>query len=774
MRSAANPACKNAVQQKTTAATRFTPRALSLPSVARGPGQPVDSPVPGGGGLPVRIDNAAGLTAVAFDLAFDPMLLTVRGITGGAALPAGWTATLTALAAGRVRVALTGGTPLAAGPLTLASLTADVPAAAPYGAGHVLRVENVSLDGGAVAGVGAGAVHAVVFAGDATGDRTYGALDAAYIARAALGHDTGFDSAAWLAPRILADVTGDGTVSTYDASVVARKAVGLPQPEIPDLPPGSGGGGAAHDGPAPLAISVPSLTARPGAFVTVPVAVSGDIAGAMAGDLTIAYDPRLGLTDADVVAAGLTRGWFAVASADPTTGVARAAVFSADPIAGQPGGGTLLELRFSVPTTLAHGSVAPVSATASLDEGRIATTAQAGAVTVDAVRPVASGGGLVLDAGAPRLVVQFTEGVGPSLAPDDFRIVDRDTGTVMSPELLRVTYDPLTNRADVTYAGAGNVFPDGNYRVVLSAGAVSDLAGNATDADLTADFFLLAGDADGDRTVGLNDLVSLSNHFGSQTGQTWADGDFDGNGEVGLNDLVILSNRYGSELAPPDAPALPAADYSADRAAADLPASREELDRSGGVGNVDNLVEPARDEPDPPAGAPAAQDTSPASASDIALVTAPPARPDPPPAPRVSSTAVHDVQPPAPRPVALQQGGALRRATPAPPEIERPADDARRAPAAHFHALAVVRPRAGHSTAVESPPPRRATPNFGVTTPPRPPAPLVELRASPPRSWSTLAVGDEVLLDEKPVTLAQRQGVYSVVRIARRGPNRHC
>ncbi|HSI33979.1 MAG TPA: PEP-CTERM sorting domain-containing protein, partial [Tepidisphaeraceae bacterium] len=75
----------------------------------------------------------------------------------------------------------------------------------------------------------------------------------------------------------------------------------------------------------------------------------------------------------------------------------------------------------------------------------------------------------------------------------------------------------------------------------------------------------LAGDADLNGEVGLNDLVRLANHYGSPTAVGWYDGDFDYNGEVGLNDLVQLSNNYGSTLA---GPAGPAPDFAADWALA--------------------------------------------------------------------------------------------------------------------------------------------------------------------------------------------------------------
>ncbi|HYE19980.1 MAG TPA: autotransporter-associated beta strand repeat-containing protein [Tepidisphaeraceae bacterium] len=73
----------------------------------------------------------------------------------------------------------------------------------------------------------------------------------------------------------------------------------------------------------------------------------------------------------------------------------------------------------------------------------------------------------------------------------------------------------------------------------------------------------LAGDADMNGVVGLNDLVRLANHYGS-AGE-WFTGDFDYNGAVGLNDLVQLANNYGATLA---GPTTPAPDFAADWALA--------------------------------------------------------------------------------------------------------------------------------------------------------------------------------------------------------------
>ncbi|HYE18832.1 MAG TPA: autotransporter-associated beta strand repeat-containing protein [Tepidisphaeraceae bacterium] len=73
----------------------------------------------------------------------------------------------------------------------------------------------------------------------------------------------------------------------------------------------------------------------------------------------------------------------------------------------------------------------------------------------------------------------------------------------------------------------------------------------------------LAGDADLNGVVGLNDLVRLANHYG--TAGEWFAGDFDYNGQIGLNDLVQLANNYGQSMA---ALGGPAPDFAADWALA--------------------------------------------------------------------------------------------------------------------------------------------------------------------------------------------------------------
>ncbi len=89
------------------------------------------------------------------------------------------------------------------------------------------------------------------------------------------------------------------------------------------------------------------------------------------------------------------------------------------------------------------------------------------------------------------------------------------------------------------------------------SGAQTGSFGSATvDSTSILARWTIAGDADLDGGVGLNDLLSLANHYGT-SGATWSSGDFDYDGLVGLNDLLILANHYGNAVAAPTPGAFP-------------------------------------------------------------------------------------------------------------------------------------------------------------------------------------------------------------------------
>jgi hypothetical protein len=141
------------------------------------------------------------------------------------------------------------------------------------------------------------------------------------------------------------------------------------------------------------------------------------------------------------------------------------------------------------------------------------------------------------------LMLQFSEDIGTGLTASDLRI-DNLSDPGVTPT-ISTTYDPTTRRATMRFAPG--ILPDGNYRVTLVAGGVSDAAGNPAALSMF-DFFVLAGDANRDRKVDFLDLVILAQNYGAG-GQTFASGDFNYDGDADFEDLVVLAQRYGTSLA---------------------------------------------------------------------------------------------------------------------------------------------------------------------------------------------------------------------------------
>ena len=226
-------------------------RTLQIPDLVRGPRQQVDFHA--SGGIPVSIDDAEGVTDFSLTFLYDPAVLHVSG--GGPApdLPLAWQVVVDTSVPGSAAITAHGPA-LAAGPLDLVVLAADVPSAAPYGKSRVLSLSGVSLNGGLLAAQGDEAMFSTTYFGDVTGNGTYSGLDAAYIARISVGLDNGFSAFLLTDPRVIADVTGNDELTSLDAAYVARKGVGLPVDAIPDLP------GASPAGPQTIR---PALHVQP-------------------------------------------------------------------------------------------------------------------------------------------------------------------------------------------------------------------------------------------------------------------------------------------------------------------------------------------------------------------------------------------------------------------------------------------------------------------------------------------------------------------------------
>jgi ELWxxDGT repeat protein len=170
----------------------------------------------------------------------------------------------------------------------------------------------------------------------------------------------------------------------------------------------------------------------------------------------------------------------------------------------------------------------------------------------EAVKPTVVGAQFTRVGGKAAVVVDFTEDVSGSLAVADLVVMNLTTGQALDPAAFTLTYDAGNNRA--TFTLGGGVLGDGTYRATLAAGAVRDASDNPLAADGTLDFFVLAGDANGDRVVNFNDLLVLARNYNT-AGAGWADGDFNGDGVVNFNDLLMLARNYNKTLEVPPAPA---------------------------------------------------------------------------------------------------------------------------------------------------------------------------------------------------------------------------
>jgi len=263
---------------------------VGIPDFARGPDQAVNIPVADqdvllDSGLPITLSNAAGVTSLVLTVAFDPELLIVSDVQLGPDAPEGSQVTANLTVPGQATLAFFSLEPLPEGTAHIVSLTAEVPATAPYGAVHAVRLTQLDVNAGELSATADDGLHAVVFVGDANRNLRYDAEDARLLARVGVGLDSGFavdppHAGATGAtrilyptidPRIIGDVTGNGTLSALDASDLLRRVVNLPTPNIPALP----------DNVAPQDIvlspnSVPE-NAVPGTVVGILTAVDPDV-----------------------------------------------------------------------------------------------------------------------------------------------------------------------------------------------------------------------------------------------------------------------------------------------------------------------------------------------------------------------------------------------------------------------------------------------------------------------------------------------------------------
>jgi VCBS repeat-containing protein len=322
---------------------------LSLGEIARGPGQAVNSPATASG-WPITLNNAAGATKVAFTLNYNPALLSVEGVSLGSDLPAGATLFTDLSVSGKVKVVITSPTVLGAGALQLLRLQSSVPAGAAYGAKQVLTFTDAAINDGAIALKLDAGVHVVAYVGDASGNAGYSTLDVARMDRVLVHLDTGFGAYPMVDPLIIGDVSASGGFTTQDEDLLWQQVNGVNQPEIPAIP--SGIGTLTFSGADPF-LSLPTLVARPGGTVVVPVNLD-TAAGLESMQFTLAYAAdQMALQD--VRLAGLSEDFQWLISDTSQPGLVRVDMSRLQALSA--GSGRVLELVFRIADS-ARGTLA--------------------------------------------------------------------------------------------------------------------------------------------------------------------------------------------------------------------------------------------------------------------------------------------------------------------------------------------------------------------------------------------------------------------------------
>ncbi len=337
---------------------------VSIPNFARGPRQDVNLPSGATTGIPISFSNGEGLLSASFQIHYNPALLEITDALAVTSLP-GTFATAFISSPGVLEVSFTSNDPLPAGTTHFMNLLATVPADANYAAKQVLDIRSIQLSNN-VPAIDDDGVAVVAFFGDVSGNGTYSAQDASYIARLGLGIDTGLADYQLLDPVIVGDITGNGAFSATDTSLMLRAAVGIAVPEIPTpLPSGS----LLFGGPDPK-LSIPrNLNAVPGQSLSIPIDIDSIVNltgnGLASADLVLYYDPAV----LDVTEAGLGQlvanrtGWMISSHIDPIAGRIDISVAGSRPIEGT-FIGELVQLKATIRTNApAGGSAINLAAT---------------------------------------------------------------------------------------------------------------------------------------------------------------------------------------------------------------------------------------------------------------------------------------------------------------------------------------------------------------------------------------------------------------------------
>lgn len=140
-----------------------------------------------------------------------------------------------------------------------------------------------------------------------------------------------------------------------------------------------------------------------------------------------------------------------------------------------------------------------------------------------------------------QIDLTFSENVTSSLTASDIVIRNIATNEVVNGWTLSENFAHGITVAKVVFSSR---LPNGQYRLSIAAGAMSDQNNKSLSAATTVDFASRAGDVTGDGTVNFDDLLVLAQNYG-KSGLTWSKGDLNGDTQVNFDDLLMLAQNYG-------------------------------------------------------------------------------------------------------------------------------------------------------------------------------------------------------------------------------------
>jgi hypothetical protein len=183
--------------------------------------------------------------------------------------------------------------------------------------------------------------------------------------------------------------------------------------------------------------------------------------------------------------------------------------------------------------------------------GNVTAASPGVSVTIDTTAPLVSSSEFNFTKGQ-SVRFAFNENVGPTLSVGDLTLANLTNSTAIPAGSMALVF--AGNAGTFSFPGLSHgTLPDGNYQATLGGAGISDLAGNAMTSDPSLSFFVLAGDANRDRSVDAKDLGIFSLHWQS-TSSIFTDGDFNYDSNVDLNDLYILSVNWRHSLPPAATP----------------------------------------------------------------------------------------------------------------------------------------------------------------------------------------------------------------------------